>query len=139
MFLYDYDIDSLVFSWYSVCVGRTYLFISSGVVVFIVATAAVALFISYKNNVTNNASSLSASNTHLVSSTATQDVQTKKGQCELFSKGDFDCNGSVDLVDFDLWVHEFDGNNQKPKSDVNGDNVSSLIDYEIWREGFSKP
>lgn len=119
--------------------GRTYLFISSGVVVFIVATAAVALFISYRNDVTNNAPPVSLSNTHLISSNSTEDIKIRTGQCELFSKGDFDCNGSVDLIDFDLWVREFDGNNLQPRSDVNGDNVSSLIDYEIWREGFAKP
>lgn len=54
----------------------------------------------------------------------------------LKSKGDVNCDGKVDLVDFELWRREFVGELTTLLSDLNVDNKVDLIDFEIWRQGF---
>lgn len=57
-------------------------------------------------------------------------------KCPTLAKGDFDCNAVVDLADFDIWLNEYASRPKIITADANSDSRASLIDYEIWREGF---
>jgi len=55
--------------------------------------------------------------------------------CSLKSKGDADCSGVVNLLDFEVWRREF-LNQTGLNSDFDGNGTVSILDFEIWRRGF---
>lgn len=59
------------------------------------------------------------------------------GQCTLKSKGDVNCDDKIDLLDFSLWLSEFNGTTNTTNTDINGDGQVSGSDYEIWRSNFT--
>lgn len=52
------------------------------------------------------------------------------------SGGDANCDGRVDLVDFEKWRREFTGEETTLLADLNRDGKIDLVDFEIWRQGF---
>ncbi len=56
--------------------------------------------------------------------------------CTLKASGDADCNGDVDIVDFEIWRKEFSRALDTNTADFNGDAVPDLIDFEIWRRSY---
>jgi hypothetical protein len=46
--------------------------------------------------------------------------------------GDANCDGSVDLVDFQIWISEYSNENGF-SSDFDSSGVVDLVDFEIWR------
>lgn len=63
-------------------------------------------------------------------------VSTISPTCPSKSKGDVNCDGKIDLVDFNLWLSDFTGTPQTNNADINGDGKVSLLDFEIWRSSF---
>lgn len=49
------------------------------------------------------------------------------------NQGDTNCDGKIDLVDFEIWRKEFTGELSTKLSDFNSSSTVDLIDYEIWR------
>ena len=56
--------------------------------------------------------------------------------CIKKSQGDANCDGNIDLIDYNSWKSEFTGLILSRKSDFNSDSKITLIDYEIWRRTF---
>lgn len=54
----------------------------------------------------------------------------------IIKKGDFNNDGSVDLLDFNLWRDEFSGIAISKKSDQNNDGVVDLLDFAVWLNAF---
>jgi len=54
------------------------------------------------------------------------------------SQGDADCNGKIDLKDFEIWRKEFTGELTTKTADFNKDTKISLADFEIWRSSYYK-
>jgi len=52
-------------------------------------------------------------------------------------RGDFNCDGVVDLLDFPVFIDGFLGRDMSLKADANGDGVVSLADFERFRETFT--
>lgn len=50
--------------------------------------------------------------------------------------GDFDGNGTADIIDFNIWRDEFLGRSIENKSDANKDGKLDLVDYIIWRNHY---
>jgi hypothetical protein len=50
--------------------------------------------------------------------------------------GDADCNGVINLTDFEIWRQEFTGATGR-RGDFNNDQRSSLVDFEIWRNTYT--
>jgi hypothetical protein len=65
--------------------------------------------------------------------TITQGTTTS---CAKKPMGDADCNGIVNLSDFEIWRQEFTGTVGR-RGDFNNDMRSSLIDFEIWRNTYT--
>jgi hypothetical protein len=65
-------------------------------------------------------------------------VVTKQPDCSLRSKGDANCDGIVDLLDYSCWRGEFLGN--KPancvSADFDGIGGAALLDFSIWKITF---
>jgi photosystem II stability/assembly factor-like uncharacterized protein len=57
--------------------------------------------------------------------------------CTLKSQGDANCDGKVDLIDFEQWRREFTGLATTRLGDFNGDSKTDLIDFELWRRTFA--
>lgn len=58
--------------------------------------------------------------------------------CPLKSQGDADCNGQVNLIDFEVWRKEATGSLTTKNANFNFalDSVVNIVDFEIWRRGF---
>jgi hypothetical protein len=56
--------------------------------------------------------------------------------CPRKSAGDANCDGTVDLIDFEQWRREFALFFATRLADFNGDTKSDLIDFELWRRTF---
>lgn len=75
--------------------------------------------------------------------TATNPIQPTRtptpisGSCSRKSQGDADCNGIIDLIDYEIWRREFTGTASTRNADYNADGFVNLIDYEIWRRPFT--
>ena len=50
--------------------------------------------------------------------------------------GDANCDGKVDIVDFELWRREFTGAVSTKLANFNSDAKVDLVDFEIWRQGY---
>ena len=61
---------------------------------------------------------------------------TPPPSCLLKPKGDADCNGTIDLIDFEIWRKEFAGEKVMEQADFNNTKTADLADFEIWRKGF---
>ncbi|MBI2430616.1 MAG: hypothetical protein HYV39_01225 [Candidatus Levybacteria bacterium] len=52
--------------------------------------------------------------------------------------GDIDGNGTINLLDFNLWrdelLDELEGKATQKKSDLNKDGIIDLLDFNIWRD-----
>ncbi len=53
--------------------------------------------------------------------------------CPGRNEGDADCNGAVNLTDFEIWRGEYLGEDSTQQSDFDGDGRVTLTDFEIWR------
>ncbi|MEN9328765.1 MAG: Dockerin type domain, partial [Candidatus Parcubacteria bacterium] len=56
--------------------------------------------------------------------------------CPLHSKGDANCDGQVDFIDFEIWRQESMGEENTKNADFNGDVAVDFVDFEIWRQGY---
>lgn len=56
--------------------------------------------------------------------------------CERKPAGDANCDGLVDVTDFELFRKEYTGQATTKEADFDGDGTVSIIDFEIWRNGF---
>ncbi len=58
--------------------------------------------------------------------------------CPAKSKGDANCDGKVDFIDFEIWRNEFMGEDTKTDANFNynSDQKVDFIDYEIWRQSY---
>lgn len=65
-------------------------------------------------------------------------TSTPQPSCTLKSKGDADCNGKVDLVDYEIWRKEALGGLTSKNANFNPtvDSLVDIVDFEIWRKGF---
>jgi hypothetical protein len=52
--------------------------------------------------------------------------------CPRKAEGDADCNGHIDLVDYEIWRKEYFHELNTKTADFNGDGVVDMIDYNIW-------
>jgi hypothetical protein len=59
--------------------------------------------------------------------------------CTLKGSGDANCDGAVNLIDYELWRREFTNAVTTQLADFNGDNKTDLVDFELWRRGFNTP
>ena len=50
------------------------------------------------------------------------------------TRGDADCNNSIDNLDFEIWRKEKFQELTTKTADFNSDSVVDLIDFEIWRK-----
>ncbi len=63
-------------------------------------------------------------------------TQSASQQCALYSKGDANCDGKIDMDDFNIWRDEFLKTSTSKTSDFNNDGVINTDDFNIWRDGF---
>ena len=56
--------------------------------------------------------------------------------CSNKPQGDADCNGSVDLTDFEVWRKEYLHYLTTKNADFDHDGSVTIIDFEVWRRGF---
>lgn len=65
-------------------------------------------------------------------------TNTPQPNCLLKFQGDSDCNGVIDLVDFEIWRKEATGSQNTKNANFNFaiDSIVDIIDFEIWRKGF---
>jgi hypothetical protein len=52
--------------------------------------------------------------------------------CPRKPEGDANCDGHIDLVDYELWRRENFGEVKTKTADFNGDGVVNMVDYNIW-------
>jgi hypothetical protein len=60
--------------------------------------------------------------------------------CARKAEGDADCNGTINLLDFEIWRQEFTSTGEQPylgKADFNHDGNTTLADFEIWRRTYT--
>lgn len=55
------------------------------------------------------------------------------------SQGDANCDGKIDMVDFENWKKEYLGEAGTKTADFNKDGKVGLVDFERWRKGFLAP
>ncbi len=67
------------------------------------------------------------------------DVTILAQTCTTKAQGDADCNGEIDLVDFEIWRREFTGAATTTQADYtsNGTTRPDLVDYETWRRTYA--
>jgi len=59
-----------------------------------------------------------------------------KKPCPYKTKGDADCNTKVNLIDYEVWRQEYTKQRSTRTADFDNDGVVSLVDYEIWRRNY---
>lgn len=52
-------------------------------------------------------------------------------------EGDVNGDGSIDILDFNIWRNEFIGISTTKQSDLNKDGKIDLVDFSIWRNAFN--
>ena len=62
---------------------------------------------------------------------------TPSAGCSRKFQGDANCDGLIDLIDFEIWRREFTGTATTKNADYNVDGLVNLIDFEIWRRSFA--
>jgi len=63
-------------------------------------------------------------------------ISTPTSSCSLKSNGDADCNGAINILDFEIWRREFLGIDATTKADFDSSGGVTILDFEIWRRGF---
>lgn len=71
--------------------------------------------------------------TPLVTQTATT---TPGSTCTLHIKGDADCNGAINLADFEIFRKEYVGQLSTKQSDFDNNGLVTITDFEIFRKGY---
>lgn len=71
-----------------------------------------------------------------VSPSAPVTITWPSGSCTKKVQGDADCNGTINIFDFEIWRSEFLGSITTKRADFNGNNRVTLEDFEIWRTSF---
>lgn len=61
---------------------------------------------------------------------------TPSSSCAKKPQGDADCNGVIDLIDFEIWRKEFTGSVWTKLADFDASGAVNLVDFEIWRKGY---
>lgn len=56
--------------------------------------------------------------------------------CSLRPRGDADCNGFIDVVDFEVFRKEFTGVLSTKTADFDVSGTVDIADFEIWRRGY---
>lgn len=56
--------------------------------------------------------------------------------CPRLKQGDCDCNGQIDIADFEPWRREYVRESKGLKCDFNRDIKVNLIDFNIWRTNY---
>lgn len=88
-----------------------------------------------KNTSAPSTTSLSKTTAAGSTSPSVQSFGSTGGTCETKSKGDANCDGLIDLVDFRIWVTEY-SSGSGTSSDFNGDGVVSFADFSILRDTY---
>lgn len=71
-----------------------------------------------------------------VTPTNTPAVSPTQPACAMTSVGDADCNGAVDMVDYEIFRKQYMKEAPGTSADFNRDGSIGLGDFEIWRRGF---
>ncbi len=58
------------------------------------------------------------------------------GTCSKKAQGDANCDGIINLQDFEAWRAEFVGGSTTKTADFNKDTKVNLLDYEVWRSHY---
>jgi len=56
--------------------------------------------------------------------------------CARKGEGDANCDGVINILDFEIWRREFLGIDTTTKSDFDSSGGVTILDFEIWRRGF---
>ena len=56
--------------------------------------------------------------------------------CPLKTQGDANCDGVINILDFEIWRREFLRIDTTTKADFDSSGGVSILDFEIWRRGF---
>lgn len=72
-----------------------------------------------------------------ITPTTTPTVQV--GNCPKKSQGDADCNGKIDLSDFEQFRKEYTASSTSKTADFDGSGSIGLADFEIWRRNYYIP
>ena len=56
--------------------------------------------------------------------------------CPRKTEGDADCNGRIDIIDFEIWRRELLGIDTTLKADFDGSGKVDMSDFGIWRVSF---
>lgn len=58
--------------------------------------------------------------------------RAQSNACELRTNGDSNCDGKVDLFDFDAWTKQYNNEVKCNSADFNNDKKCDLMDYFVW-------
>lgn len=61
---------------------------------------------------------------------------TPPPSCALKGSGDANCDGSVSLVDYEIWKQEYVGALTTQSADFDGKNGVTVVDFAIWRQTY---
>lgn len=78
-----------------------------------------------------------ATNTPVPQATATSVPQPTSTSCTLHSKGDTNCDGTVDITDYEIFRKELLKQLSTVSADFDGDGAVTVSDFEIWRKKFN--
>ena len=67
-----------------------------------------------------------------------ENQQTKIDGQFFMSSGDFDGNGIVNSLDFNLWRQAGAGVNQYSPADADGNGIINSLDFNLWKANSSK-
>ncbi len=59
--------------------------------------------------------------------------------CQTKSSGDANCDGVVQMTDFEIWRKEYMKSLTTLDSDFDGNGVVNMLDFEAWRKGYFVP
>jgi len=59
--------------------------------------------------------------------------------CPLKNRGDANCDGKINILDFNIWRDEFLRVANTTSADFNSDNSITILDFNVWRDGFLDP
>jgi len=57
-------------------------------------------------------------------------------KCTKKNVGDANCDGEINMDDFEIWKKEFLGESNQTSADFDGDGKVSIVDFGIWKVGF---